>query len=72
MRAAVDLSPEPFSNAGVTTAELSVVALLAWAVWHHPWVALAGGLALLVATFLLVRTLWRLVRQAIGGAFGLR
>ena len=35
---------------------------------------LSGGLALalLVATFLLVRTLWRLVRQAIGGAFGLR
>ncbi len=72
LRAAVDLSPEPFSNAAATTAELSVVALLAWAVWHHPWVALAGALVLLVATFLLVRTLWRLVRKAVGGAFGLR
>lgn len=69
LRAAVDLSPEPFTNAGATTAELSVVALLAWAVWHHPWIALAGALGLLAATFLLVRTLWRLVRQAIGRAF---
>jgi hypothetical protein len=72
LRAAVDLSPEPFSNAGATAAELSVVALLGWAVWHHPWIALAAGLALLVATFLLVRTLWRLVRRAIGRTFGLR
>jgi hypothetical protein len=71
LRAAVDLSPEPFSNAGATTAELSVVAALGWAIWHHPVVALAGALALLLATFLLVRTLWRLVRRAIGGAIGL-
>jgi hypothetical protein len=71
LRAAVDLSPEPISNAGATTAELSVVAALGWAVWHHPYVALAGALALLLATFLLVRTLWRLVRRAIGGAIGL-
>jgi hypothetical protein len=72
LRAAVDLSPEPLSNAGATTAELSVVAALAWAVWHHPWIALAGALVLLAATFLLVRTLWRLVGRAIGGASGLR
>jgi hypothetical protein len=72
LRAAVDLSPEPFSNAGAAAAELSVVALLAWAAWHHPWLALAGGLALLAATFLLVRALWRLVRRAIGVAFGAR
>jgi hypothetical protein len=72
LRAAVDLSPEPLSNAGATTAEWTVIAVLAWAVWHHPWAALVGGLALLVATFLLVRTLWRLVRQAMRRVFGSR
>lgn len=70
LRAAVDLSPEPFSNAAATTAELSVVALLAWAVWQHPWIALASALALLVALFLAVRALWRLVGQAFGRALG--
>lgn len=68
LRAAVDTSPEPFTNAAATTGELSVVAALAWAVWHHPWIALAGAMALLVALFLVVRALWRLVRQAFARA----
>ncbi len=72
VRAAVDLSPEPFSNAAVTVGELSVVAALGWAVWHHPWAAFACALALLVGSFLLVRALWRLVRQALAGTFGSR
>ncbi len=65
LRAAVDLSPEPVTNAAATTAELSVVAALAWAVWNHPWVALAAALALLVALFLVMRALWRLVGRAV-------
>lgn len=70
LRAAVDLSPEPLSNAAATTAELSVVAALAWAVWHHPWIALAGALALLVALLFVVRALWRLVWRGLRAAFG--
>jgi Domain of unknown function (DUF4126) len=70
LRAAVDLSPEPASNAAATTAELSVVAALAWAVWHHPWLALCAALALLVAMLFVVRALWRLVRQVLASMFG--
>jgi hypothetical protein len=65
LRAAIDVSPEPFSNASATAGELSVVAVLAWAVWHHPWLALGGALLLLGALFLLVRKLWRLVVRSL-------
>jgi hypothetical protein len=64
------VSPEPVSNAGATVAELSVVAALAWAVWHHPWVALAGALALLVALLLVMRALWRLAWRLLSRTFG--
>lgn len=70
LRAAVDLSPEPVTNAAATTAELSVVAALAWAVWTHPWIALAAALALLLALFLLMRALWRLVGRAVRRTVG--
>ncbi len=70
LRAAVDLSPEPFTNAAATTAELSVVAALAWAVWHHPWIALGAALALLAALFVTVRALWRLVRRGLRSSVG--
>ncbi len=70
LRAAVDLSPEPFTNAAATAAELSVVAALAWAVWHHPWIALGAALALLAALFVAVRALWRLVRRGVRSTVG--
>jgi len=65
LRAAIDVSPEPFSNAAATAGELSVVAALAWAAWHHPWLALGVALLLLLALFLLVRRLWRLVVRSL-------
>jgi hypothetical protein len=68
LRAAIDTSPEPFSNAAATTAELGVVAAMAWAVWHHPWLSLMAALALLVVLFVAVRALWRAVRRAWSGA----
>jgi uncharacterized protein DUF4126 len=70
VRAAVDLSPEPFTNAAATTAELSVVAAMAWAVWNHPWLALAAALALLVVLFLVMRALWRLMGRAVRTTLG--
>jgi hypothetical protein len=69
IRAAVDTSPEPVTNAAATAAELSVVAALAVAVWSHPWLALAGALVLLAIMFFLVRALWRLIRRALGVLF---
>jgi hypothetical protein len=64
LRAAVDASPEPFSNGAATAAELGSVAFLAWAIWNHPWVALAVALGLLLAAFLLARAAWRMIRRA--------
>jgi hypothetical protein len=64
LRAAVDASPEPVSNAVVTGAEAGTVAFLAWAIWSHPWIALAVALGLLAAAVLLARAAWRLVRRA--------
>jgi len=61
LRAAIDTSPEPVSNAAATAGELSVVAALAWAAWQHPWLALGGALLLLALLFLAVRSLWRAV-----------
>lgn len=59
LRATIDASPEPVSNAAATAGELGLVAGLAWAVWEHPWLSLGVALGTLVALFLLVRALWR-------------
>jgi len=72
VRAAVDTSPEPVSNAAATTAELSVVAAMGWAVWSHPWLALGGALVLLVLLFLAVRALWRTIGKAVRALFAPR
>jgi membrane protein implicated in regulation of membrane protease activity len=48
-------------------AELSVVATIAYAVWHHPYITLAVALVVLVLLALLVRTIWRAARRALRG-----
>jgi hypothetical protein len=55
VRAAIDTSPEPVTNAAATGAELSAVALIGWAVWNHPWIALAVAVAMLAAVVLVAR-----------------
>ncbi len=70
LRAAIDTSPEPASNAVATGTETAVVAALAYAVWSHPWIALVAALGLLVALVLLVRVLWRSVRRAWASLLG--
>ena len=69
LRATIDASPEPASNAAATVGELGVVAVLAWTIWEHPWLSLAAALAILIALFLLVRALWRTVGRAIASLF---
>jgi len=66
LRVAVDTSPEPVSNGVVNVAELGVVATLSYAMWQHPVVALIAALALLVLTMLLVRAVWRAIRNLFG------
>ncbi|HSB19667.1 MAG TPA: DUF4126 domain-containing protein [Anaeromyxobacteraceae bacterium] len=71
LRASIDTSPEPVSNAAATAAELGVVAGLAWLVWDHPWIALSAAIAILIGLFLAVRALWRAVGRAITSHFTL-
>ncbi|MBB5203219.1 hypothetical protein HNQ51_000512 [Inhella inkyongensis] len=61
-RVAVNHSPEPFSNIGLSLlGDLTVPGLL-WLGWTHPW-ALAGVLTVLaVLAGALIWTLWRFVR----------
>jgi hypothetical protein len=67
LRYTIDTSPEPVTNGVANVAELSVVATIAYAVWHHPYITLAVALLVLVLLALLVRTIWRAARRAIRG-----
>ncbi len=64
LRTAIDASPEPVSNGLATTAELGTLAAFAWALWHHPWIALGVAIVLLAVAFLVARAVWGLVRRA--------
>jgi Domain of unknown function (DUF4126) len=67
LRVAVDTSPEPVTNAAVNTAELAVLASLSYLIWHHPFLALALAILLLVLTAMFVRMVWRALRSIFTG-----
>jgi hypothetical protein len=67
LRVAVDTSPEPVTNGVLNIAELSVLATLSYLVWHHPIIALVIALTLLVLTAMLVRMVWRALRNLFRG-----
>jgi len=58
-RAAVNTSPEPFSNVALSFAGDAAVPALLWLAWAHPWLALA---AVAVAALLAGLLIWRLAR----------
>jgi len=65
-RAAVNTSPEPFSNLGLSLLGDAAVPTLLWLSWEHPaWFAVALvaaivlALVMLVLTFKFLRALWR-------------
>lgn len=65
VRAAINHSPEPFSNWTASFAEDGIVLAGLWLAWQYPWVFLA-----LLAVFLLVLAwllpkLWRLLRASL-------
>ena len=73
-RAAVNTSPEPFSNIGLSLAGDAAVPVALWLAWAHPW-AFFGVLALVLA--LMGVLLWKLggflgqlLRRVSGGAGG--
>ena len=64
-RAAVNTSPEPFSNIGVSLFEDGFVVFMLWLAATHPFV-FAGALALtLIATIVLTVVLFRFLRAAL-------
>ena len=48
-------------------AELGVLATVSYLVWHHPIIALVVALVVLVLTALLVRMVWRELRNLFRG-----
>jgi hypothetical protein len=71
-RAAVNTSPEPFSNLGLSLAGDAAVPALLWLAWEHPlWFFPALAVALLVAVVLIVvffKFLRALVRRFVPSA----
>ena len=67
LRYAVDASPEPVTNALANFAELTTIAAIALAVWHHPYITLSLAIALLVLLILLVRRIIRTLRRLLSG-----
>lgn len=67
LRYAIDASPEPISNGVTSVAELGLVTTLALTVWSHPYLTLGVALVVLVMLIILVRLIWRTLRQVFAG-----
>lgn len=67
LRYAIDASPEPATNGVANIAELGLVATVSIAIWKHPFVTLAFALVLLFCMIIVVRLIWRALRQVFSG-----
>lgn len=67
LRYAIDASPEPLTNGVANVTELGLVAAVAIGIWHHPFITLSLALLLLVAMVMMVRLIWRALRQVFSG-----
>lgn len=67
LRYAIDASPEPITNSVANGAEFTLVAIVAVAIWHHPIITLALALVVLVALIMMVRFIWKSLRQVFSG-----
>jgi hypothetical protein len=67
LRYAVDASPEPISNGVMSISELGLIAALMLTVWTHPYLTLFIALVALLALILIVRLIWRTLRQVFSG-----
>jgi Domain of unknown function (DUF4126) len=65
LRLAINTSPEPFSNAGMSVVEDSAVATVVTLAVYHPWWAFGLALALLVLGLILLFFLLRYVRRGL-------
>lgn len=67
LRYAIDASPEPVTNGVANITELALVSTVAIAVWHHPFITLAVALVVLACLVMMVRLIWRALRQVFSG-----
>jgi len=67
LRYAIDTSPEPVTNGLANVTELALVATVAVAIWHHPFITLAVAILVLVALVVTVRLIWRALHQVFSG-----
>ncbi len=62
-RAAINTSPEPFSNVGASLVEDSLVPAGLWLAIAHPLVFVVVLILMLILSVWLIRTCWRFLRQ---------
>jgi hypothetical protein len=67
LRYAVDASPEPISSGVMSVSEFGLIAALMLTAWTHPYLALFIALVALLALILIVRLIWRTLRQVFSG-----
>jgi len=67
LRYAIDASPEPFTNGVANITELALVSAVAVAIWSHPIITLVIALVVLAFLIVMVRLIWRALRQVISG-----
>lgn len=67
LRYAIDASPEPVTNGVANITELGLVTAVAIAVWHHPIITLALAMVVLIGLVMMVRLIWRALRQVFSG-----
>ena len=67
LRYAIDASPEPVTNGVANVTELGLVTAVAIGIWYHPIITLAVALVLLCVLVIMVRLIWRALRQVFSG-----
>jgi ABC-type siderophore export system fused ATPase/permease subunit len=67
LRYAEDASPEPVSNGVMSVSELGLVTAIMMAIWSHPYITLLAALAVLIGLIMIVRLIWRTLRQVMSG-----
>ncbi|MEP6989766.1 MAG: DUF4126 domain-containing protein [bacterium] len=67
LRYAIEASPEPISNGVASTAELGLVTVISIALWQHPFLTLIAALVILAILIIMVRLIWRTLRQVFSG-----
>lgn len=67
LRYAIDASPEPVTNGIANATEFAVVTAVAIAIWHHPIITLSLALILLFVLVMVVRIIWKAIKQVFSG-----